>query len=184
MNWWLFYSTAEAEGQRGPIVMVVGPTDVGKSTLSRILLNYAVRLQRRPVYVDLDVGQGTISVPGTVGAMLIERPASIEDNGFTQQAPMVYFFGHKSPRENIPLYNLLVSKLAETVHERMESNRKGTQIIRFLLDWWLIRYSECLFLAKASGVIINTCGWIKGEGYEVLIHIAQAFEVQYYFYIM
>lgn len=31
--------------------------------------------------------------------------------------------------------------------------------------------------AKASGVVINTCGWIKGEGYGVLIHIAQAFEV-------
>lgn len=105
--------------------MVVGPTDVGKTTVSRILINYAVRLGRRPIYVDLDVGQGTISVPGTVGAMLIERPASIEDGGFIQQAPMVYFFGHKSPQTNIPLYNLLISKLAETVHERMESNRKG-----------------------------------------------------------
>lgn len=57
-------STAEADGKRGPIVMIVGPTDVGKSTLSRILLNYAVRLGRRPIYVDVDVGQGTISVPG------------------------------------------------------------------------------------------------------------------------
>lgn len=62
---------------------------------------------------------------GTISAMLVERHASIEDGGFIQQAPMVYFFGHKSPQENIPLYNLLVSKLAETVHERMESNRKG-----------------------------------------------------------
>jgi len=115
---------AETDGRRGPIVLVVGPTDVGKTTLSRVLINYAVRLGRRPIYVDLDVGQGNISVPGTVGAMLIERPAAIED-GFIQQAPMVYFFGHKSPQENIPLYNMLVSKLAETVHERMESNRKG-----------------------------------------------------------
>ncbi len=31
------------DGGRGPITMIVGPTDVGKSTVSRILLNYAVR---------------------------------------------------------------------------------------------------------------------------------------------
>ena len=37
--------------------MMVGPTDVGKSTVSKILLNYAVRLGRKPIYVDLDVGQ-------------------------------------------------------------------------------------------------------------------------------
>lgn len=116
---------AESDGKRGPIVLVVGPADVGKSTLCRLLINYAVRLGRRPIFVDLDVGQGSISVPGTVGAMLIERPASIEEDGFVQQAPLAYFFGGKSPSTNIPLYNMVVSKLAEVVHERMESNRKG-----------------------------------------------------------
>jgi len=34
-----------------------------------------------------------------------------------------------------------------------------------------------VFLANHSGVIINTCGWVKGEGYRQLVHIAQAFEV-------
>ena len=58
---------AEAEGGRGPVTIVVGPTDVGKSTVTRILLNYSVRMGRRPIYVDLDVGQGQISVPGTIG---------------------------------------------------------------------------------------------------------------------
>ena len=37
--------------------MICGPTDVGKSTLCRLLLNYAVRMGRRPIYVDLDLGQ-------------------------------------------------------------------------------------------------------------------------------
>jgi polyribonucleotide 5'-hydroxyl-kinase len=32
-------------------------------------------------------------------------------------------------------------------------------------------------LANASGVIINTCGWVKGDGYKHLTHVAQAFEV-------
>ena len=37
--------------------MVVGPTDVGKSTVCKLLVNYAARLGRAPVFVDLDVGQ-------------------------------------------------------------------------------------------------------------------------------
>lgn len=37
--------------------MICGPVNVGKSTLTKILLNYAVRMGRRPVFVDLDVGQ-------------------------------------------------------------------------------------------------------------------------------
>lgn len=35
----------------------MGPTDVGKSTVCRMLVNYAARLGRAPVLVDLDVGQ-------------------------------------------------------------------------------------------------------------------------------
>ncbi|XP_067010563.1 protein CLP1 homolog [Anabrus simplex] len=145
---------AAEENTRGPITMIVGPTDVGKSTLCRLLLNYAVRMGRRPVFVDLDVGQGQISIPGTIGALLVERPAAVEE-GFSQQAPLVYHFGHTSPDTNLTLYNILVSRLAEVVQERLQANRR----------------------ANASGVIINTCGWVKGGGYKILTHVAQAFEV-------
>jgi len=133
---------------------VVGPTDVGKSTVCRLMLNYAVRMGRRPVFVDLDVGQGSISIPGSLGALLIERPASIEE-GFSQNSPLVYHYGHKTPGHNPVLYNQLVSRLADVVRERLTSNRK----------------------AEVSGVVINTCGWIRGEGYNQIKHVAQAFEV-------
>lgn len=55
--------------------------------------------------------------------MLIERPASVD--GFSQQAPLVYHFGHLSPSANLPLFNLLISKLAEVISERMQANKKG-----------------------------------------------------------
>ena len=120
----------------------VGPTDVGKSTVSKILLNYAVRLGRKPIFVELDVGQGAISVPGTIGAMMVERPASVEE-GFSQvsifmfllmisfipnlliiccpqNAPLVYHYGHTSPGHNNVLYKELVSRLADVVRERMK----------------------------------------------------------------
>ena len=36
---------------RGPRVMITGPTDVGKSTLCRLLVNYAVRSEL--VYIPI-----------------------------------------------------------------------------------------------------------------------------------
>ncbi|XP_065093064.1 protein CLP1 homolog [Ochlerotatus camptorhynchus] len=145
---------AEQDELQGPVAMIVGPTDVGKTTLCRIFLNYAVRLGRRPIYVDLDVGQGGIAIPGTIGALLVERPAPVAE-GFSQQAPLVYHFGHTSPSDNDVFYNVLISKLAETTLERLQANKR----------------------AKHSGMIINTCGWVKGSGYKHILHAVRAFEV-------
>ncbi|XP_037825754.1 protein CLP1 homolog [Lucilia sericata] len=145
---------AEEKDERGPVAMVVGPMDVGKSTLCRILLNYAVRLGRRPLYVDTDVGQGALAIPGTIGAILIERPASIEE-GLSQTAPLIYHFGYKTPSGNSTLYKAVISKMADVTLESLNVNKR----------------------TKHSGIIINTCGWVKGDGYANLVHTAQAFEV-------
>lgn len=126
-------ATAEEKDERGPIAMVVGPMDVGKSTLCRILLNYAVRLGRRPLYADLDVGQGAISIPGTIGTILIERPATLEE-GFSQQAPLVYHFGHKAPGENDPLYKIIVSKMAEITLEALSVNKRSRKKLQYSLN--------------------------------------------------
>ncbi len=37
--------------------MLVGPTDVGKSTVCKILCSYAARMNKIPCLVDIDVGQ-------------------------------------------------------------------------------------------------------------------------------
>ncbi len=56
------------------------------------------------------MGQGSIAVPGSIGSVLVERPASIEE-GFSQNAPLVYHYGHLTPGHNSMLYNKLVRKL-------------------------------------------------------------------------
>ncbi|KAK2181508.1 hypothetical protein NP493_394g02013 [Ridgeia piscesae] len=145
---------AEMEETRGPRVMVVGPPDVGKSTLCRFLINCATRLGRSPVLVDLDVGQSEISIPGTVGALIVERPADIEE-GYALTAPLLYHFGHKTPADNWPLYNLLITRLAEMINMRCNSNSR----------------------TNVSGIVINTCGWLRGGIYQSIVHAAGAFEV-------
>ena len=79
---------------------------------SRLLLNYAVRMGRRPVFADLDVGQGCVAIPGSLGSLLIERPVGIEE-GFSQNSPLAYHYGHKTPGHNPVLYNQLVSRLGK-----------------------------------------------------------------------
>uniref|UniRef100_A0A914W0J6 Protein CLP1 homolog n=1 Tax=Plectus sambesii TaxID=2011161 RepID=A0A914W0J6_9BILA len=144
----------QQQNTRGPRIMIVGPTDVGKSTYCRMLLNYAVRQGRTPTFVDLDVGQGSISVPGTMGALFIERPSDVVE-GFDRKAPLVYQFGCLSPGSNTVLYDLLVKEMAEVITRRCTSSPD----------------------ANCGGVIINTCGWVKGEGYACLVNAAEAFEV-------
>ena len=55
---------------------------------------------------------------------MIERPASI-DEGFSQEAPLIYNFGHKTPGANVKLYSLIIEQLASTVKERLEVNKKS-----------------------------------------------------------
>lgn len=70
---------AFANCERGPRVIVVGPKDHGKSTICRILSAYAARLDRSPVLIDLDVGQGSLSIPGCLCATPVSKTSlSIE----------------------------------------------------------------------------------------------------------
>eukprot|EP00798_Chlamydomonas_sp_ICE-L_P007448 gene7448-588_t len=92
-------------GTSGPRVIVVGPTDCGKSTICKMFANWAVRNNFEPTMVDLDVGQGSITVPGCVAATPVEAPIDIED-GYSLEMPLVYFYGHASPSDNPELYKV------------------------------------------------------------------------------
>lgn len=50
-----------------------------------MLLNWAIRRGRRPLYVDLDVGQGALAVPGALGAVLTDKPLDVVEGVCTLQ---------------------------------------------------------------------------------------------------
>lgn len=78
-------------------MIVVGPTDSGKSTLSRMLLSWAAKQGWKPTFVDLDIGQGSITIPGCIAATPIEMPIDPVE-GIPLDMPLVYFYGHTNPR--------------------------------------------------------------------------------------
>ena len=77
------------------------------------------------------MSQCSISLPGSIAATLVERPTSIEE-GFPQNAPMVYHFGHtqldkpgsNTGKNNSVLYDEIVSEMAGMVKKRLAANKK------------------------------------------------------------
>lgn len=78
---------AFSQNGAGPRICIVGPTDSGKSTLCRMLGSWAARSAWHPVLVDVDIGQGSTTVPGTVSSVVLESPIDIEE-GVPLEAPL------------------------------------------------------------------------------------------------
>ncbi|GFW49984.1 protein CLP1 homolog [Trichonephila clavipes] len=146
---------SSSEDKKGPITLIVGPKDVGKTTLCRFLLNYAVRSGRCPLFIDLDVGQNSISLPGTISVNTVGKPLDIV-SGFEDEATQVYHFGYENSKHNTTLYSLLLKRLGQNLRSRFRRTNKDT---------------------KFSGVIINTCGWKSDFDYEAITLAALAFEI-------
>ena len=121
-----------------------------------------------PIYVDLDVSQSVISLPGTLSAVCVERTSSLSVGAahhgddtvsgstvFNVDAQLAYHFGYKTPGENPVLYRRLITVLKDAINFRSE------QIVSSLV----------------SGCVINTTGWIKDEGFKSLLHTAREFDV-------
>ena len=142
----------------GPRVLIVGPADVGKSSLSKILINYAARQAWSPLFIDLDLGQNAISVPGTISAAPIDHPINPFEDGahVKSEMPLSYFFGDVTVTENSKEhYKFLVEKIAEMMEARNSKNEH----------------------ARHSGCIVNTMGWIEGLGLELILHAVKSLEI-------
>ncbi|XP_010242351.1 PREDICTED: protein CLP1 homolog isoform X2 [Nelumbo nucifera] len=136
-------SSTDPDSSQGPRVIVVGPTDSGKSTLSKMLLSWAAKQGWKPTFVDLDIGQGSITIPGCIAATPIEMPIDPVE-GIPLEMPLVYFFGHTTPSLNVDLYKVLVKELSQILERQFAGNAES----------------------RAAGMVINTMGWIEGVGYE------------------
>ena len=140
--------------RRGPRVLLCGSKDTGKSTLARMLCSYAARESQKPILVDVDVGQGQLGIPGTLGALPVRKPAHLE-TVWDSEEPLLMPFGHLSPSDNLKLYIHQIARLAEFVNKRCEYDERSNE----------------------GGVVINTCGYVRNQGYEAIKQTACAFEV-------
>ena len=151
---------AVVAGSDGPRVLVLGPENAGKTTLTKILTGYATKMDRQPLVVNLDPAEGMLSVPGALSATAFRSMIDVEEGWGSSpmsgpspvpvKLPLVYFYGLPSPMDGDGvLYKSLVSRLALGVSGRMADEKD----------------------AKQAGVIIDTPGSIsQGKAGEDLIH--------------
>lgn len=83
--------------KEGPRVIIVGDIDSGKSTLAKMLLNWAVKDGWKPTFVDLNVGQSSITIPGTIAAAPIKMLVDPVE-GFPLDKALIHYFGLTNPR--------------------------------------------------------------------------------------
>ncbi len=90
-------------------IMLVGPTDVGKTTFVRDYARYLVSKGLRPWVVDLDVGQSDVGPVGTVAA----AQASGEFTLLEELEPsLIEFFGYVAPSFDMGWYVSVLHRLA------------------------------------------------------------------------
>lgn len=106
------------------VVAIVGPPNVGKTTIAQTIINYSflqvaqnVREKPIPIYVNLDPAQAPFCPPGSIGALPVAKP--IDNTGFKIENPLCYFFGHSTiDAEHKDRYIDLVHELATFVKLR------------------------------------------------------------------
>lgn len=126
-------------------IMIIGNKNSGKSTLSKTLLNSLILLNQSTVsYLDLDPGQSEFSIPYCLSLTNHSKPIiGINIPNHTDDEERIsYYYGFTTPQSQPSRY---------------------ISIIKTLFD----EYNH-LYKPKGNHLIINTPGWIKGYGKEIL----------------
>ncbi|KAK6540469.1 Cleavage polyadenylation factor subunit clp1 [Orbilia ellipsospora] len=131
-----------ADGAQGPRILLIGPPDVGKTTLCKILTGYAIRQGRKPMVINLDGGsEGVLSVPGTLSAASFGSVMDVEDgfgnspmsapSAIPVKLPLVYYYGLEAPESGAKRYKKLVTRMSVAVNSRLEEDieSKNTGLI-------------------------------------------------------
>ncbi|CZS89296.1 probable Protein clp1 [Rhynchosporium agropyri] len=158
---------AKQNGREGPRVLIVGPTDAGKTSLVKLLTAYAIRMGRQPMVINTDPKEGLLSIPGTLTATPFASIIDVEQgwgssptstsNPVPVKLPLCYYYGLPNPEDSAKLYRPIVSRLALAAMGRLNEDPS----------------------IKSTGMIIDTPGVIsQGKaGYEIISHIVSELQV-------
>ncbi|KAG1672756.1 Polynucleotide 5'-hydroxyl-kinase NOL9 [Nymphon striatum] len=136
-----------------PVIVICGGQNVGKSTFSKFLMNSYLNLNRNKHlwYVECDPGQSEFIYPGCVSLKLITSPVFGPAFMNLSTTTKNFFVGGVSVAVNPDLY---ISALEEL----------------------LITLAENLKKRNTYPVIINTMGWSKGLGINLLVDVIRIFQ--------
>lgn len=160
---------AKQNGREGPRVLIVGPTNAGKTSLVKLLTAYALRMGRQPMVINTDSREGLLSIPGTLTATPFASIIDVEQGWGSSptstsspvpvKLPLCYFYGLPSPEDNAKLFKPVLTRLALASTSRLAEDAD----------------------IRETGMIIDTPGVIsQGKGgYDLISHIVSEFSGQF-----
>jgi len=172
-------------------VLVCGAKGVGKSTYVRYLLNKVIscsqsgdnsaRKRRRVAVLDCDVGQPELGAPGLITLTVLEKPllspphvhmvCGEEDEGegdgdgghpcFSPSSghASARFFGHISAKADPLSYTAAIASLMRKYEELIDNEVERESAAG---------EGDHLTRLEALPLLVNTAGWVKGMGFEIL----------------
>ncbi|KAH9322681.1 hypothetical protein KI387_017320, partial [Taxus chinensis] len=138
-----------------PIVVVCGAQNVGKTTFARFLVNNLLRRYKKVGYLDTDVGQPEFTPPGCLSLHIIERPNPDLSILCLRTPERCHFYGDISAKSNPENYLHFIVNLYNHFREEyyngdISDESEASKSVRIPL-------------------VVNTHGWVKGLGYDVLV---------------
>jgi len=161
---------AARSGREGPRVLIVGPSNSGKTSLVKLLTAYATRMGRQPLVVNTDSREGMLSIPGSLTATAFASMVDVEEGWGSRHTsgpspvpvklPLCYYYGLGSPEDNTKLFKPVLTRLALASTGRLAEDKE----------------------VKEAGMIIDTAGIVsQGKGgYDILSHIVSEFSGPYF----
>lgn len=111
---------------------------------------------RTPLWVDLDPADNSLSVPGTLSVAPITSLTVEPGLPSGTATPLVMWYGSTKLSENPELFRAEVQAVSEKIDQRLQGDSDS---------------------ARASGIIVNTNGWIQDDGYQLLLHTINAMRI-------
>lgn len=155
---------------RPPVAIVKGPKRSGKSALARATLNKLLETYAQVAWLECDLGQGEFSCGGAVGLWVLDQP--VLGPAFThQRSPLrAHYLGELSPQSCPDEYMGAIHQLLSYYQYEVQH-----------LSTFLGEAAEGGRRSDAVPLVINTQGWVKGLGEDLLRSIEAVAEPSHVF---
>ncbi|MCD7455411.1 hypothetical protein HAX54_028062 [Datura stramonium] len=136
-----------------PVALVCGPKNSGKTTFSRLLVNVLLQRYKKVAYLDTDVGQTEFTPPGLLSLTTIDKITSDLSIPCLKTPERCFFFGDISSKRDPKTYLAYIFALYDHYRRTYLLSNSGSP--------------------GNAGVplVVNTTGWVKGIGYDILVDI-------------
>ncbi|KAI8605872.1 hypothetical protein EDD21DRAFT_331493 [Dissophora ornata] len=162
----LVEATVDENGRRvkrPPVSVVCGGKKMGKSTFSRLILNRMLNRYRKVAFIECDIGQSEFTPVGMVALHIVETPALGAPFTHPRQPYRAFFVGNSTPRDDPDYYMACIKELIKTYYGEVSHTRCWADMDD---DYHSDEDDD-----EHIPLIINTQGWIKGTGYDLLLQL-------------